>query len=82
MGASLLALMVLAKLVRCKFQRQHRAYASALILSLILFAAGGTLGLMISGQNVGIPAHYHGQIVGITLALMGLAYAMLPVFWI
>jgi heme/copper-type cytochrome/quinol oxidase subunit 1 len=27
---------------------------------------------------VRIPAHYHGSIVGITLALMGLTYALLP----
>jgi heme/copper-type cytochrome/quinol oxidase subunit 1 len=27
---------------------------------------------------VRIPAHYHGSIVGVTLALMGLAYAVLP----
>ncbi|MES2984902.1 MAG: hypothetical protein V4735_06935 [Pseudomonadota bacterium] len=54
------------------------AYASALIVSLLLFFAGGALGLMISGQNVTIPAHYHGMIVGITQALMGVAYVMLP----
>lgn len=57
-----------------------RAYASSLLSSLTLFIAGGTLGMMISGQNVTIPAHYHGQIVCVTLALMGLAYAMLPRF--
>jgi cytochrome c oxidase subunit 1 len=56
------------------------AYLSALITSLLLFASGGVLGLMISGQNVTIPAHYHGSIVGVTLALMGAAYAMLPQF--
>jgi heme/copper-type cytochrome/quinol oxidase subunit 1 len=27
---------------------------------------------------VRIPAHYHGSIVGVTLALMGLAYALAP----
>jgi len=79
-GAGVLMLMVIAKLARGTFHWRHRAYASSLISSLVLFAAGGVLGLMISGQNVGIPAHYHGQIVGITLALMGLAYAMLPQF--
>jgi cytochrome c oxidase subunit 1 len=33
---------------------------------------------MIRGVNVVIPAHYHGSIVGITLAFMGLAYVLLP----
>ncbi|KPK04176.1 MAG: cytochrome C oxidase subunit I, partial [Betaproteobacteria bacterium SG8_39] len=33
---------------------------------------------MISGSNVRIPAHYHGSIVGVTLAFMGLAYLLLP----
>jgi hypothetical protein len=59
---------------------QCRAYISTLTMSVVLFIAGGALGLMISGQNVTIPAHYHGAIVAVTLALMGLAYAMLPRF--
>ena len=33
---------------------------------------------MISGSNVKIPAHYHGCIVGITLAMMGVVYHLLP----
>ena len=33
---------------------------------------------MISGSNVTIPAHYHGSIVGVTLALMGLTLELLP----
>ena len=49
-----------------------------LVFSLILFALGGFLGLMISGTNVTIPAHYHGSIVGITLALMALVHNFLP----
>jgi len=44
---------------------------SALIASMLLFAAGGLIGVFISGNNVKIPAHYHGSIVGVTLALMG-----------
>ena len=57
-----------------------RALRSALTASLVLFCAGGVIGLMIHGSNVKIPAHYHGCIVGITLALMGLAYHLLPAF--
>ncbi len=51
---------------------------AALIASVLLFAAGGLIGFLIRGSDVRIPAHYHGSIVGITLALMGLAYALLP----
>ena len=36
------------------------------------------IGVFISGSNVKIPAHYHGCIVGVTLALMGLVYLLLP----
>ena len=39
--------------------------------------AGG-IGFLISGSDVRVPAHYHGAIVGVTLALMGLGYALLP----
>ena len=51
---------------------------SAYIASFALFAAGGILGYMIQGVNVVIPAHYHGSIVGVTLAFMGLTYVLLP----
>jgi cytochrome c oxidase subunit 1 len=44
----------------------------------MLFAAGGVIGIFINGSNVRIPAHYHGCIVGVTLALMGLVYKLLP----
>jgi heme/copper-type cytochrome/quinol oxidase subunit 1 len=50
----------------------------ALIASLVLFACGGVIGALISGVNTVIPAHYHGSIVGVTLALMGLTYHLLP----
>jgi cytochrome c oxidase subunit 1 len=51
---------------------------AALITSMVLFAAGGMIGVMIRGSNVKIPAHYHGCIVGVTLAFMGLVYHLLP----
>jgi hypothetical protein len=53
---------------------------AALIASMILFGAGGVIGFLISGTNVTIPAHYHGSIVGVTLAFMGLTYLLLPQF--
>jgi cytochrome c oxidase subunit 1 len=51
---------------------------AALLASMVLFAAGGLIGVFIAGSNVRIPAHYHGCIVGVTLALMGLVYRLLP----
>ena len=55
-----------------------RPLRAALCWSIILFASGGLIGVIISGSIVRIPAHYHGCIVGVTLALMGLAYHLLP----
>jgi len=44
-----------------------------------LWVGGGVrMGFMIDGNNVKIPAHYHGCIVGVSLALMGLSYQLLP----
>ena len=51
---------------------------SALMTSIMLFACGGVIGFLITGNNVTVPAHYHGCIVGVTLALMGVAYDILP----
>ena len=57
---------------------EQRPLRVALVSSMLLFAAGGIIGALISGNNVRIPAHYHGCIVGVTLALMGLVYHLLP----
>jgi heme/copper-type cytochrome/quinol oxidase subunit 1 len=51
---------------------------AALLTSVALFGVGGIIGFFIHGSNVKIPAHYHGSIVGVTIALMGLAYLLLP----
>jgi cytochrome c oxidase subunit I len=56
----------------------QRPLRAALLASMALFAAGGLIGVFIAGANVRIPAHYHGCIVGVTLALMGLVYRLLP----
>lgn len=55
-----------------------RAERTALTASIALFGAGGGIGFLISGSNVTVPAHYHGCIVGITLAFMGMTYHLLP----
>jgi hypothetical protein len=51
---------------------------AALFSSLVVFGVGGAIGFLIQGSNVKIPAHYHGCIVGVTLALMGVVYLLLP----
>ena len=73
------ALAVLLGLFRAeRIGRTLHPCHTALLASLLLFGAGGVIGFMIQGSDVRVPAHYHGSIVGITLALMGLTYALLP----
>jgi hypothetical protein len=45
--------------------------------SIFVFLAGGLIAMYISGINTIIPAHYHGSIVGVTLAIMALIYCSL-----
>ncbi len=51
---------------------------NALLFSVLLFGVGGVIGFMIKGSNVTVPAHYHGSIVGVTIAFMGMTYHLLP----
>jgi cytochrome c oxidase subunit 1 len=72
-------LLVLLGLLRAhKADEIGRPLRRSLWMSMLLFFAGGFIALLISGVNTIIPAHYHGSIVGVTLALMGLAYLLLP----
>jgi hypothetical protein len=57
---------------------EARPWRAALLASVLLFAAGGLIGVVIDGSNVRIPAHYHGCIVGVTLAFMGVVFRLLP----
>jgi len=59
-------------------QGAARPLRAALVSSIVLFGAGGLIGFLISGSNVVVPAHYHGSIVGVTLAFMGMTYLLLP----
>ncbi|MBV8938277.1 MAG: cbb3-type cytochrome c oxidase subunit I [Alphaproteobacteria bacterium] len=77
-GPALTGLWVIGKI--SPPSRRERAIFSSLVMSLLLFAYGGILGWLITGENVLVPAHYHGAIVGITLAFGGVAYALLPRF--
>ncbi len=62
-------------------QRLLPAYScmisASLWWSVLLFTLGGAFAVMINGINVKIPAHYHGSLLGITVALMGLTYLLL-----
>jgi len=74
-----IALAVLLALTRLRsIPAEGRPLRATLIASMSLFAAGGIIGMAIDGNNVKIPAHYHGCIVGVTLAMMGLVYYLLP----
>ncbi len=72
-------LAVLVALVCARIEAEaDRPLRAALASSFALFAVGGLIGFMIDGSNVRIPAHYHGSIVGVTLAFMGVVYHLLP----
>lgn len=79
---ALLALFIIPVLWKMRGERKgkNRALWASLLMSVLLFVYGGVLAGMIRGQNVIIPAHYHGSIVGITLAFMGISYLLLPRF--
>ncbi|MBL8327376.1 MAG: cbb3-type cytochrome c oxidase subunit I [Rubrivivax sp.] len=80
-GVAILPLLLAAGLAigtACSLSPSQRPLRAALLSSMLLFVAGGLIGLTISGSNVKIPAHYHGCIVGVTLALMGVVYHLLP----
>ena len=51
---------------------------AALLSSLLLFAIGGGISLMIKDSNTIITAHYHGTGGAISLAFMGLTFHLLP----
>jgi hypothetical protein len=72
------ALVVWGLLKSSSTDTSQRPLRRSLWMSLLLFFVGGLIALFISGVNTIIPAHYHGSIVGVTLALMGLAYMILP----
>jgi len=76
--APLMLIVMLAVIKSDVVADELRPSRNALWASIILFSAGGVLGFMIEGVNVVIPAHYHGSIVGVTLAFMGLTYYLLP----
>ena len=74
-----IGLIILLNLVNSyRSEKGMSAERSSLLSSMILFGAGGIIGFMIQGSNVTVPAHYHGSIVAVTLAYMGVTYHILP----
>ncbi|AFC69634.1 hypothetical protein A3305_05385 [Rickettsia amblyommatis] len=51
-----------------------RVIKAILLCSITLFLLGGLIAMNITDINVAIPAHYHGSIVGISIACMGCSY--------
>ena len=79
LAAAPLALILLYSLLRSPPPvAAQQPWRAALIVSVLLFSVGGVIGYLIHGANVTIPAHYHGSIVCVTLAFMGLTYFLLP----
>lgn len=77
-AAILVIIAMLAGLIAQRPKMLSKPEFGALLCSILLFSTGGIIGFLISGYNVTIPAHYHGSIIGISLAFMGLAYHLLP----
>lgn len=74
-----IALLLLAGLRRAwPFSAQQRPLLAALGLSMVMFAVGLGVGASIRQDNAMVPAHYHGVIGAVTVALMGLALHLLP----
>lgn len=71
---TLFVLLLLITLCRNARNEGQGYIPTAFLTSTFLFFVGGLIGTLISGVNVSIPAHYHGSIVGISIAFMGFAY--------
>jgi hypothetical protein len=78
-GAGVVPTIFIASLLLELLQKRAKAapkfVITSFLASVILFLSGGAIGAAISGINVTIPAHYHGSIVGISVAFMGFCYA-------
>jgi len=59
-----------------KFNLKSTAY-SAVFLSIILYTIGAAIGYIGFGNDTRIPAHYHGTVGSITLAMMGYSFIFL-----
>ena len=73
-----LGLAVLYGVFKAGSTAETKPQRAALISSVILFAIGGGISLLIGESNTIITAHYHGTGGAISLAFMGLAIHLLP----
>jgi hypothetical protein len=73
-AAAIAAVAVLAR-VRRPWPWREPAFL-AMMLSMLLFAVGGALGMFVDGADTRTPAHYHGVIAGVTLAFFGLFFSL------
>jgi len=67
---------ILATLGRSARGRWSVAYVS-LVLSVAIYTLGMAIAYSGFGDDLRVPAHYHGAVTSLTLALMGLSYHML-----
>lgn len=89
----LIAIPMLLGIINGKTPPDMRHLRAVLIISLVLFAAGGILGFLIHGINLQtpshfhgviedinlkIPAHYHGVTGAVSISFMGFTYYLLP----
>ncbi|MBC6686488.1 cbb3-type cytochrome c oxidase subunit I [Wolbachia pipientis] len=65
-------------LVCCNIRTFTNDKSNYLLHSFLLFIYGNVLGVLTIEGNVTIPAHYHGSVVGITIAFMNFIYWLLP----
>jgi hypothetical protein len=66
----------LLRIVTSRAKWQSPAYL-AVVLSVATFAVGGLFGFFADGGDERTPAHYHAEIVGVNLALIGLFFTLL-----
>lgn len=69
--------LVAAQVVRGP-RRWREPWFAALALSLLLYLAGGVIAAIGFHSDLRVPAHYHGTVGAVTMALMGLLPALLP----
>jgi len=71
------ACMIAVVIVEIIYAETESQWLFGVNFSILLFTAGGIIGILISDINVTIPAHYHGSIVGISIAVMTMVYFIL-----